>query len=199
MALPLTATPKGGKKLAFIYLCRRAKVKITDIACLSLPRIRTDQSQQRQKGVNKIDMYLCKSRNAKTIVISYLSVLEYGMTNGSNLRDAFTPDSTPKRGNNGDINFVLRKSPDAKTGVTSHLSVDEYGTTNASNFQVWHYLWQRPQKGVTQLTFIYLIAPMVNPMPYRNLEFLEYGMPIASNFRCGFAHNSKPKSGMKKG
>ena len=55
-------------------------------------------------------MYLCKSRNAKTIVISYLSVPEYGMTNGSNLRDAFTLDSTPKgvkRDNNGDINFGL--------------------------------------------------------------------------------------------
>ena len=40
---------------------------------------------------------------------------------------------------------------------------------------------------------------MVNQMPYRSLVFLEYGMPNASNFKCEFAHNSKPKSDMKKG
>ena len=51
-----------------------------------------------KKG-NKIDMYLCKKKsNSKTSVVSYLRVPEYGMTNGSNLRVAFTPDSTPKRG-----------------------------------------------------------------------------------------------------
>ena len=53
------------------------------------------------KGGNKIDMYLFKRRNAKTIVISYLSVPEYRMTKESNLRDAFTPDSIPKRGTKG--------------------------------------------------------------------------------------------------
>ena len=46
---------------------------------------------------NKIDMYLCKKKsNAKTSVISYLRVPEYGMANENNLRVAFTPDSTPK-------------------------------------------------------------------------------------------------------
>ena len=34
--------------------------------------------------------------NAKTSVISYVRVPEYGMTNGSNLRVVFTPNSTPK-------------------------------------------------------------------------------------------------------
>ena len=54
------------------------------------------------KGGNNIDMYLCKKKsNAKTSVISYLRVPEYGMTNGSNLMVAFTPDSTPKRGKKG--------------------------------------------------------------------------------------------------
>ena len=53
------------------------------------------------KGGNKIDMYLCKSRNVKTIVMSYISVPEYGMTNVGNLRDAFTPDRTAKRGKRG--------------------------------------------------------------------------------------------------
>ena len=39
--------------------------------------------------------------NAKTSVISYLRVPEYRMTNESNLRVAFTPDSTPKSGKKG--------------------------------------------------------------------------------------------------
>ena len=48
------------------------------------------------------------------------------MTNGSNLRVAFTPDSTPKRGKKGKQKKVTRvyvKRVKAKTGVTSHLSV----------------------------------------------------------------------------
>ena len=52
VALPLTATPtgkKGGNKIA-IYLCRRTKVKITDIAYPRLPRVRTDQSQHLKCG-----------------------------------------------------------------------------------------------------------------------------------------------------
>ena len=84
------------------------------MAYIRLPRLRTDQCQHRKRGVtpdrnvkrgnkmgNNIDMYLCKRRNAKTIVISYLSVPEYGMTNGSKLMDDFTHDSTPKRGKKG--------------------------------------------------------------------------------------------------
>ena len=53
------------------------------------------------KGGDTINMYLCKKLNSKTSVISYISVPEYGMTNGSNLRGAFTPDSSPKRGKKG--------------------------------------------------------------------------------------------------
>ena len=53
------------------------------------------------EGGNEIDTYLCKKRNAKTRVISYLSVPEYGMTNGSIIMGAFTPDSSPKRGKKG--------------------------------------------------------------------------------------------------
>ena len=84
VAIPLTATPKwvkGGNKIV-INLCKRTKVKITDIAYLRLLRVRTDQCKylklgftpdRNQKGVikrgNKIDMYLCKKSNAKTSVI----------------------------------------------------------------------------------------------------------------------------------
>ena len=101
------------------------------------------------------------------------------------------------RVDNGDINFVLLKSRNAKTGVTSHLT--RICNNQCKQLYVWHYLWQQPQKGITKLTFIYLKAPMVYPMPYRSLVFLEYGMPNASNFKCEFAHNRNHKSGMKKG
>ena len=40
-----------------------------------------------------------------------------------------------------------------------------------------------------QFTFIYLKAPMVNPMPYRSLVFPEYGMTNASTFKCEFTDN----------
>ena len=86
VALPLTATPKWlkwGNKIG-IYLCRIIKVKITDIAyAASTLTIRQPK------------------RTAKSIVLLYLCVPEYGMTIGTNLRDAFTPDSTPKTGKNG--------------------------------------------------------------------------------------------------
>ena len=36
-------------------------------------------------------------------------------------------------------------------------------------------------------------------MPYRSLVFPEYGMTNASNFKCEFANNSKPKISMKRG
>ena len=49
------------------------------------------------------------------------------------------------------------------------------------------------------LTFIHLKAPRINPMSYPSLVFAEYGMTNVSNFNCVFAHNSKPKSGTKKG
>ena len=54
------------------------------------------------------------------------------MTNGSNLRVAFTTDSTPKRGKKGQQKKVTCvKRGKAKTGVTSHLIVfHEYGITN---------------------------------------------------------------------
>ena len=42
--------------------------------------------------------YIYVKSNAKTCVISYLRVSEYGMPNGSNFRVAFTADSTHKRG-----------------------------------------------------------------------------------------------------
>ena len=121
-----------------IYLCKRTKVKITDMAYLRLLRVRSTEINASivslplpltatPKGVikrgNKIDMYLCiKKSNAKTNVISYLRVPEYGMTNGSNLRVAFTTGSTPKRGKKGQIKKVTCvKRVKAKTGITSHL------------------------------------------------------------------------------
>ena len=77
VALPLTATPKlvkRGNKIVF-HLCKRTKVKITDIAYLRILRVLTDQCKYlklgftpiaTQKGVikkgNKIDIYLCKKQ-----------------------------------------------------------------------------------------------------------------------------------------
>ena len=66
VAFSLTATPKcvkkWGKKIC-IHLCKRTKVKITDIPYLGLLRVRTDRNT---KGViqsgNKINMYLCKQK-----------------------------------------------------------------------------------------------------------------------------------------
>ena len=63
VALPLTATPKWvkrGNKIV-IHLCKRTKVKITDIAYIRVLRVLTDQCKYRlalpltatQKGVTK--------------------------------------------------------------------------------------------------------------------------------------------------
>ena len=52
VALPLTATPiwvKMGNKF-FIHLCKRTKVKITDIAYLRLLRVLTDQCKYLKLG-----------------------------------------------------------------------------------------------------------------------------------------------------
>ena len=141
--LPLTATPKWvkrGNKIV-IHLCKRTKVKITDIAYIRLLRVRTDQcrypnlgftpdrnpkrgNKQIKRG-NKIEYIYVKKINAKTSVISYLRVPEYGMTNESNLRVAFTLRVLPKGVKKGvkKVTFVHVKRVKAKTGVTSHLSV----------------------------------------------------------------------------
>ena len=67
-----------------------------------------------------------KKSNAKTNVISYLRVPEYGMTNGSNLRVAFTTDSTPKRGKKGQQKKVTCvKRVKAKTGVNKCFTSTE--------------------------------------------------------------------------
>ena len=53
VALPLTATPKlvkRGNKFV-IYLCKRTKVKMTDIAYIRLLRVRTDQCKYLKLGV----------------------------------------------------------------------------------------------------------------------------------------------------
>ena len=75
VALPLTATPKWvkmGNKFV-IHLCKRTKVKMTDIAYIRLLRVRTDQYKYLKLGFtpdrnpkrgskrgNKIDMCLFK-------------------------------------------------------------------------------------------------------------------------------------------
>ena len=54
VALPLSATPKmlkRGNKIG-IYLCKRTKVKITDMAYVSLLRVRTDQCKYRKLAFN---------------------------------------------------------------------------------------------------------------------------------------------------
>ena len=77
VALPRTATPKWvkrGNKIV-INLCKRTKVKITDIAYLRLLRVLTTNASilslalpliATQKGVikngNKTDIYLCKKQ-----------------------------------------------------------------------------------------------------------------------------------------
>ncbi len=62
--------------------------------------------------------------NAKTSVISYLRVPDYGIINGSNLMVAFIPTVPPKGVKMvTQVTFVYVKRVKAKTGVTSHLSV----------------------------------------------------------------------------
>ena len=43
--------------------------------------------------------------------------------------------------------------------------------------------------------FIFVKAPRLNPMSYRTLSCLKYGMTNAINYKCGFARDSNPKSG----
>ncbi len=99
--------------MAFIYL-KEPKLKsvakgtlgypkygLTNASILSMVLLLAATPKRVTKGGNKIDTYLCKKRNAKTSVISYLSVPEYGTTNGRNLMGAFTSDSSPKRDKKG--------------------------------------------------------------------------------------------------
>ena len=76
-------------------------------------------------NANVISLY---DKSTATVLVAIFavsdqsSVLEYGMTNGSNLRVAFTTDSTPKRGKKGQQKKVTCvKRVKAKPGVTSHL------------------------------------------------------------------------------
>ena len=61
--------------------------------------------QQPQKGKMGVTKLAC------IYVKAYISVPEYGMTNVSNLKGAFTPGSFPKMGKKGVTKgtFVLRK------------------------------------------------------------------------------------------
>ena len=76
-----------------------SEYRLTDVIPWGLALPLTATPKWVTKRGNKIHMYVCKKINAKTSVISYLRVPEYGMTNGSKLRVSFTPDSTPERGN----------------------------------------------------------------------------------------------------
>ena len=127
-ATPKGVIQKRATKLTLIYVKSPRLKKQCHILSYSVLRIRNDQCKHFKFGFteygltnssvlslalpltatqkvvikwgNKLDMYLCKKKsNANTSVISYLRVPEYGMTNGSNIRVAFTLDSTPKRGN----------------------------------------------------------------------------------------------------
>ena len=84
---------KRGNKIG-IYLCKRIKVKsltwrtlgfseygLINASIVSLPLALTATPKGVIERGNKIYMYLCKKSNAKTNVISYLRVPEYGMTN----------------------------------------------------------------------------------------------------------------------
>ena len=61
---------------------------------------------------------------------------DYGMTNASNFKWGFTPDSNSKRGNKkmgNKIDINLCKSAKAKQNVITYLIVfSEYGMTNDS-------------------------------------------------------------------
>ena len=112
------SNPKMGKKgitkLLFVYV-KEPRLKsltwrtvgfseygLTNSSILSLALPLTATPKGVIKWGNKIDMYLCKQAMLKPVSYrSYLRVPEYGMTNGSNLRVAFTLDSTPKRGEKG--------------------------------------------------------------------------------------------------
>ena len=77
-----------------------------------------------------------KKTNAKTTYLLHLRVPEYGMSNGRNLRVAFTTDSTPKRGKKGvaKVTFVYVKRIKAKTGVTSNLCVPRVRNNQCKQF-----------------------------------------------------------------
>ena len=48
---------------------------------------------------NKFVFIYVKGAKARTMPYRTLGFPEYGMTNGSNFKSGFTPDSNPKRGN----------------------------------------------------------------------------------------------------
>ena len=86
LPLPLTVLPKGvkrGKKLHFVYV-KRVKANTGVTSHLSVPRVRNNQCKQLEvchlpltatpKGGNKTFIYLCKSTEAKSNVISYFRV-----------------------------------------------------------------------------------------------------------------------------
>ena len=52
----------------------------------------------KNRGNRTVFIYV-KRAKAKNNVISYIGVARDGMTNASNLKWGFTPDSNPKRGN----------------------------------------------------------------------------------------------------
>ena len=110
---------KRGNKIV-ISLCKRTKVKITDIAYLRLLRVLTDQCKYLKLGFTPdrnpkrgkvIKMatkltYIYVKSNAKTCVILYLRVPEYGMTNGSNFRVALTLTVLPKGVKRGNKSYI---------------------------------------------------------------------------------------------
>ena len=119
------------------------------------------------------------------------------MTNRSNLRFAFTPDSTPKRGKKGvtNVSFVYVKRVKAKVGVTSHLSVPRVRNNQMQAIvSVALPLTATPKRG-TKHTFIFVKAPRLNAMSYHTLGFLKCGMTNAINYKCGFPRDSNPKRG----
>ena len=106
----------------------------------------------------------------------------YGMTNASNFKWGFTPDSNPKMGNIRTLIHI--KAPRLNNSVISYRIVfSEYGKANASISSVGLPLratQKLVKKGVTKLVFIYIKEPRWTSLTWRNLCYSEYGLINAS-------------------
>ena len=118
----------------------------------------------RQKtGVTKLFFIYVKRAKAKTMPYRTLGFPEYGMTNASNFKWGFTPDSNPNRGNTkmgNKIDINLWECAKAKKQCHSlPYSVLRIWNDQCEHFKCGFTPESHPKmgkKGVTTLLFIYV-------------------------------------------
>ena len=121
---------------------------------------------------------------------------EYGVTNASNCKWGFTPDSNPKRVK--DIN-LFKKANAKKTSVIAYLIVfSEYGKANASissvalplsattkmvkrGNKICIYLCKRTKVNITDMTYLRLLRVRTDQCKYRKLAFTPDRNPKRGN------------------